>query len=557
MSIPIAPTLLLAFGGVMLIFGRWVRLARIFQFLWLGGLTAAIWSLATTSRALPPVADEVTQFVWATDTLGLAGQVLSLLLGALFGLGSFGVHSPDDRPAERFGFLSFQTAGLMLVAIAADCITLAMAMEVVQFASMALRRVDRLECHISRTDSASLLNEERHGLAIVSSLCLWLGIALLCEMTGSTQYEQIRRVLLDGYQPGPNRVAIGAGSRLGLVAIGLIVCGLAGRIGFVPWHLVLVNAGQGVRYWTAGNAILSGQLAGLLGLSRLCGTVWVGYRDEVIVLLMATAALTFLVAGCQSLHGLSRGEGRVSGWLLSLTMLNGAWLAIGLIAASADLHASEQGLSASPGQPGSLGVLFFSTAAGLIALTGQFLLLSSLSRNDRDLMFVDELLGLFQLSPVAAAALLTLFASLIGQPPLWGFWDKFMLAAAGLNVRAAGSRDDAIPQAGMIVLLVVALMGTLIIAGVVVRIARVILLEMPVSQSRPSGRRSGFLVGCFCVLVVAAVGVAPAQFLALLTEIRGPVSPAAPESPQGKGRGEATAFSFANDNILRMESCAR
>jgi formate hydrogenlyase subunit 3/multisubunit Na+/H+ antiporter MnhD subunit len=223
MPIPTAPTLLLAVGGVLLILSRYVRAARWFETVWMASVIGTMWLLATSSSA--------GLTVWAADPLGVAGQSLALVVGTLFGIGSFGIRSSDDRPAERFGFLSFQMAGVMLVAVANDAITLALSVEVVQFASLALRKLDGQERHgeqrrLSLNQPVVSRGDTSLWTLALASICLWLGIALLSNMTASTHYDEIRLVLTDAYHPGPNRTAIGAGSKLGLLGIGLMVAGL-------------------------------------------------------------------------------------------------------------------------------------------------------------------------------------------------------------------------------------------------------------------------------------------------------------------------------------------
>ena len=511
-----------------------------------GGLVLC--SLPAATSCLAPIdsaARMALRSLWATDELSVVGQGLALAFGLMFGVGSLGMKSRDGNSAERFGFLSFLVAGVMLVTAANDAISLALSLEIVQFASHALRRMGRVDEPLSgsRHDDTvvSLRGESCLWLGIVASVCVWLGIALAASVTASTQFDEIRLVLAQAYSPGPGRVAIGAGSKLGLLGIGLIVTGLSCRIGLVPWQMVFVETARGCGYWTSGCVLIGGQLAGVMALARLCGTVWIGFTSELIVLLIVLSGMTFVVAGAFAARGLAVGEGTLRRWLTAFVMLHGAWLLVGVIAATADLAAPENSLAAAAGQPGALSILLFSTGASLFGLSGLFLLLSHLARGSREVEYLDELLGLGQLAPMTAISLMIVLASLIGHPPLWGFWGQWLLFVVGFNVRATAGASNVLPNHGVIVLLLVATLGTLLMAAVVIRFARVMFLEEPVSRTLPQGGRASLGVGLLAVMALITMGLFPSKLLVPLSGLHKarPVVPQ--ELPPGKKSGTATA----------------
>lgn len=544
MPIPAVPTLLLAIGGIWLIVGRWVSSSRWGDWIWVSAQLVV--ATAMLMEQNPPVGGSVGHLadeVWLADSLSAATQWYAWGLGLLLGIGCLGGRSPADRSMERHGFLSIQTAGIMLIGSANDLVALALAAEVVQFASWALRKVDRLE-------RQSAMGETRTGqseidfsvwIGITTSCCLWLGIALLANVTATTQFDQIRHLLSSIYVPDSGRIVIGSGSKLGLLAIGLIIGGFGSRLGLFPWQIGFLEYARDTSYWTAGCTILAGQLSGVIALSRLCGAIYVGYRDDISVMLLALAGLTGVVAGALAGLGLMNGEGRLRRWAVSIPMLHSAWFTIGLLAANADAAAPEMGLGAVEGQPSSLAILLFAVAASQIGLAGFYLLLSYLSRETREVEFVDELLGLWRLYPLPAASLLVILASLIGQPPLWGFWSNWLIMVAGLNVRVSDGRENTMPHVGIIVAIVALTIATLMTAGVVIRFARTILLEQPISTNDPRGRRSALFVGSICAAVLLLVGLFPARILVAVSTVRGIELKTTPDGPAGKHRGSATA----------------
>ena len=558
MPLPFPPTILLAVGGLLLVGGRWVRDARWVAGLWFVAWIYVAYALTASGIAVDDAAARVvSRSLWRADRLAVSGEWLALAIGLLFGVGSIGMTSRGGTAHERFGFLSFLIAGVMLVVSAHDAITLALSLEIVQFASVALHRLE-----LDARCLADAVKDAAHGLprqanlsrddaslwlGLIASLCVWLGLAFAASLTASTQFEDMRIVLAQAYSPGPGRVAIGAGSKLGLLAMGLIVTGIGSRIGLVPWRAMLAENVLRVGYWTSGCVLVSGQLAGLFALARLCGTVWIGFASELIVLLIVLSSATLAIAGGLNARGLSTGEGSLRRWLVAFTMLHGAWLLIGVIAATGDLAAPENSLSVATGQPGALSLLIFSTAASLLGLTGLFLLLNHLARGDRDIEFLDELLGLGQLSPVTATGLMIVLASLIGHPPLWGCSGQWLLLVSGFNTRAvvATGTLSVVSHQGVIVLLIVATLSSLIAAAVVVQFARVMFLEDPISRTRPQGGRASLVAGLSVALALITVGLFPSKLLVVINGANQSLRIAPHAAPAGKPSGSATASALS------------
>jgi NADH:ubiquinone oxidoreductase subunit 2 (subunit N) len=65
--------------------------------------------------------------------------------------------------------------------------------------------------------------------------------------------------------------------------------------------------------------------------------------------------------------------------------------------------------------------------------TAAFATLASLSRDGKSIDSLDDIAGLHKRSPVAAISFSISCGSLLGIPPLFGFWGKLMLFAAGIT----------------------------------------------------------------------------------------------------------------------------
>jgi hypothetical protein len=78
-------------------------------------------------------------------------------------------------------------------------------------------------------------------------------------------------------------------------------------------------------------------------------------------------------------------------------------------------------------------------------------------------------------------------------------------------------------------------------AAVVLRFARVMFLDAPLSRVLPQGRQAALSAGCFAALVLIAAGLLPSRLLVPLGSIRAPDGGARSTDPSGTKRGEATA----------------
>ena len=80
---------------------------------------------------------------------------------------------------------------------------------------------------------------------------------------------------------------------------------------------------------------------------------------------------------------------------------------------------------------GLIAVLVYLVIYG-ITNTAAFATLASLSREGEAVDSLDDIAGLHRRSPAAATAFAVSCGSLLGVPPLFGFWGKLMLFAAGI-----------------------------------------------------------------------------------------------------------------------------
>jgi NADH-quinone oxidoreductase subunit N len=105
--------------------------------------------------------------------------------------------------------------------------------------------------------------------------------------------------------------------------------------------------------------------------------------------------------------------------------------------------------------------------------TAAFATLASLSRNGKSVDSLEDLAGLYRTSPLAAAAMAVSCGSLLGVPPLLGFWGKLLLFAAGI-------------AAGQLSLIIVAAVSSAISAWYYLKLIGLAVLSSPQNHGEPT-----------------------------------------------------------------------
>jgi NADH-quinone oxidoreductase subunit N len=150
------------------------------------------------------------------------------------------------------------------------------------------------------------------------------------------------------------------------------------------------------------------------------------------------------------------------------------------------------GIIAGPGA-GFVAVLVYLLAYGL-SNTAAFAVLAGLRRGGGEVETLDDLAGLRERHPAMAWAMAISAGSLLGFPPLLGFWAKLLLFIAGI-------------ASGHLVLVIIAAVNTAISAWYYLRLVA-LPLGTPTASSRGiertdwSGPRIAAIVACAAVIVL-------------------------------------------------------
>jgi len=380
------------------------KIGRMWSAVSLAALAAALWvwfafpaSGSAFAAAAPFRSDSFSSFFRGVAII--AGVVLVLI--------NWG-EIVDDFAAEFHGLLLLIVAGVSLTAAANDLIVLFLALELVSIPTYVFLYLPRREAGSPEATTKYFL------LSIFSSAIVLYGFSFLYGAVGTTNLGTIHQALV--HSPADKSPAIL------LIAAACIVAGLSFRITAVPFHFYAPDVFQGSHAGAGALLAFVPKIAGFVALLRILRT---GSAGE-----LAASSADSLWLWCGFIFALMSVASMFLGNVLALLQRD----LKRLLAYSSIAHAGYMlvGLAVGhrPSPVGGVPALLFYLIAYGFTISGVFGLLVLLRRGNRTVETVDDLAGLSQTHPAAAAALAILLFSLTGLPPTAGFLGKLNLLMA-------------------------------------------------------------------------------------------------------------------------------
>ncbi|MFG0329622.1 MAG: NADH-quinone oxidoreductase subunit N [Phycisphaerales bacterium] len=350
---------------------------------------------------------------------------LTCLMGLLLLLGMGGIDARLEREIDegrtfdpldttRGEFLAFfllSLIGLMLCTTATDLIWLFLALELTSLPTYVMVATSRPRA------SAGEAGVKYFFLGALAAAIFLYGFALLYGATGSLKLDEIRAALL----------AQSAADQVNLIAIVgalLAIIGVSFKIAAVPMHFYTADVYEGAASpvsaflafvpKTAGFIAIMGLMAPFLGLNQMAGEPWPAALHGALWLI---AALTMTIGNTLAIM-----QSSAKRMLAYSSVAHSGYMLIGVIAGPSVGLASTNGFAA---------VVFYLFAYGVMN-TGAFFALACLERDGEEVESIDDLRGVARRQPGVAAALAVCALSLLGLPPLIGFFGKLYLFAAGI-----------------------------------------------------------------------------------------------------------------------------
>ena len=387
----LSPELVLLGGAVLILLHALVAPRR-YQ-AWAAGL--AVLTLLVAAAAAVILLSGAGQLTfggsYAVDGAALWGKLL--VLGVTAGVIALSVEwfIGDPRHGEYYTLLLLAALGAVAMAGAADLMQLVLAVLLSSATAAVLIAYHRRS---RRAGEAAL---KFYLLGALANGAMVFGVALLFGLAGTTTYAGLLATL-----PASDPLTL-------VVAVGLVVVGLAFKLGAVPVHSWLPDAADGAPAPVAAFVAAVPKIGALIALARLMAVV-PEHLAEWRVLIAVLAAATMTLGNVAALW--QDDVRRLLGW--SAVSQSG----YGMMAVVA-LGRSSLAIPA---------LLYFLVAYALATVVAFGVVVALRGEADRT-----RYAGLARAHPWLAFALLVSFLSFIGIPPLVGFGAKLTLFTAALD----------------------------------------------------------------------------------------------------------------------------
>lgn len=432
---PVLPAGVLVTGAVVLLLSE-VFLStaqRTYQAV-LGTLTAVVAGGVAFFNAFEPAHAALQGYVvldafssWMTVTVALATALATLLSAG------FLKHRNAER-GEFYALVLFAAAGMSLLAMSAEFITLFINLEVLSVSTYALTSFLR------RGPRPSEAGFKYFILGAFSASLLLYGAALLYGATGSTRLVDIGAALPQAFAQQPGLVFAG---------FALVLVGFAFKVAAVPFHLWTPDVYEGAP--TPVTALMSAgvKAAAVVAMVRVFLFLVKGLSPEVPFAVFSALAFLTMVGG----NLMALPQRNVKRMLAYSSIAHAGYLLLGVAALFAPPAAKGSDpvgvLTATPllGTMPNVaadvykGILFYLLGYTVTAL-GAFGTIAAIERREDETRSntwdLERFAGLAQRRPGWALAMAMFMLSLGGVPPTVGFLGKLYLFGAAVDAGLLG-----------------------------------------------------------------------------------------------------------------------
>ncbi len=301
-------------------------------------------------------------------------------------------------PGGFYSLLLFATLGTLLMASAADLLSLFVGLETMAVSSYAL-------CGLMKRDQRCNEGALKYLLmGVFSTGVLLYGMVLLYGVAGGTGFQVVARAAGLGGFRNPALV----------MAMVLLAAGFGFKIAAVPFHMYLPDMYEGAPTPVVAFMAGAAELAGMAVLVRVFLLALPELQVDWGLLFWVLAVLTMTIGNLVAIA-----QANLKRMLAYSTIAHMGYLLIGPVVGS------PLGVAA---------VLFYSLAYACMTI-GAFGMVVLLARGRTRGDQIDDFTGLAQRSPLAAGLMLLFLLSLTGIPPTAGFVAKFYLFAAAVDAK--------------------------------------------------------------------------------------------------------------------------
>lgn len=458
---------LLAFAIVVILLDLIIQRKGLLVVVSLAGLVvSAVFTIAMWGNSPQAIFNNML----AVDNFALLFKLLFLGIAALVILASVDYVSKFARfQGEYYALVLLSALGMMLMAAAAELITIYIALELTSISLYVL--VGFLKDAKSTEASLKYLL-----LGAVASAILLYGMALVFGFTGKTQLGEIAQVI----QAMPPQTLLASPALI--LGIVLLVAGFGFKIAAIPFHMWVPDVYEGAPTPITAYLSVASKAAGFAIILRVFYTAfglpsWLSLDWGLIFALLSAIGMTVgnIVAIPQA---------NIKRMLGYSSIAQAGYLMVGLATIGFSPAADILGRSA---------LLFFLVTYALTNL-GAFIAIIAIS-NKLNSDLIDDYSGMGKRAPLLALGLTLCLISLIGMPPAAGFMAKFYIFSGAIHH-------------GLLWLVVIAVMNSVISAYYYLGVVKVMWLGEPASEEKvPSSGalRLALAISCLGVLLLGVI----------------------------------------------------
>lgn len=379
---------------------------------------------------------------------------------------------------EYFALLFWSTVGMMLLTASEEFLTLFLTLEMM---TICLYLLTAFEKDKKRSAEGGL---KYFVYGSVSSALFLFGLSLLYGLTGTTQFNAINFALQPEFGG-----AVGLSKNLaGATAVLLMLVGFGFKVAAVPFHQWAPDAYEGapapITAWIAAGS----KLASFIALMKVLLTAirpwesgegvstpgWIG-----LVAVLAAASMTYGNFAALAQRNYKR-------MLAYSSIAQAGYMLVGVAAAGVSKQAG----------PAVTAVLYYLVTYAFVTV-GAFAVAAWLAR-DKGSDEIEDLNGMGSEHPTLAVCLTLLMLSLIGMPPLAGFFGKLYMFMEALDESNPGHLT-------LMWLVALGLLNSVVSAFYYVRVLKAMFLRP--SSGRPLGPPPSPVIVSVLLSTLVAVGL--------------------------------------------------
>jgi NADH-quinone oxidoreductase subunit N len=375
---------------------------------------------------------------------------------------------------ELYALLHFATAGMIILAMAGDLVTVFLGIEIMSLGAYVMTGAFRRQKRPSEAAMKYFLT------GAFATAILVYAIALIYGATGATSFIEIRRATSAHTQP-----IFVIGELMLIVALGF-------KVSAVPFHMWAPDAYEGAPTPVTAYMAAAVKAAGVAGIMRVFLGAFGG--DDLpfghlgwATVLSVLAVLTMTWGNVAALR-----QENVKRLLAYSSIAHAGYLLLGIVAA---------GVSGDAAVVPRAALLYYLLAYTFTTL-GSFAVVAWVGRHGDERQHLDDWAGLATRHPAVALAMTVFLLSLGGIPPTGGFFGKFYV------FRAAMETDGQ-----LLWLVIAAVLNSVVSVYYYLRIIMAMYFREPTRETTTSESRAMALAIGICAVIVLVMGVIPEAWL--------------------------------------------